>query len=314
MSFSSSVKTELVSIKTNSVNKDKAELSALLHLNGFIRLGSGLHLEVTTENPAIARRIISLIKETYNIRAELSITKKKRLYLNHSYSLKIDNKEDAEVILKDTGCIKENRRGTFEFTDHLPAEIIKTKGKKVAFLRGAFLAVGSVASPEKAYHLELVLKDELFANTLKNLINMFGLNAKVVSRKGSFVVYLKEGEHIKDFLTLIGTQSAILEFENVRVLKEMRNSVNRKVNCETANLDKTVSAARRQTQSIRTIQQFMDLEKLPTNLSELAYLRLENEEASLSELADMLGGQTSRSGVNHRFRKLDSIARRLMKD
>ncbi len=314
MSFSSSVKQELVNLKENNKERKKAELSALLHLNGFIRLGAGLRLEINTENPAIARRIISLIKEIYAIKAELSISKKRRLYLNHSYKLKVDDRDDAKRILLDVGCISVNSRGTFEFSSGVPTEIITAKRNKIAFLRGTFLAVGSVASPEKAYHLELVLKDENFANDLKNLINIFELNAKVVLRKDSFVVYLKEGEHIKDFLTLIGAQTAILEFENVRILKEMRNNVNRIVNCETANLDKTVSAARRQTESIEVIQQYIGLEKLPNNLKELAYLRLENEEASLSELAEMLSQPTSRSGVNHRFRKLDSIARRLMKD
>ena len=314
MSFSSSVKQELVSMKENNIAQDKAELSALLHLNGFVRLGDGLRLEISTENPAIARRILSLIKSVYGIKAELSIAKNKRLYLNHSYTLKIENKSDAEYILLDAGCISLSKRGTFEFPMGVPSEIVKSKKKKIAFLRGAFLAVGSVSSPEKAYHLELVLKDEKFANDIKNIINIFELNAKVVLRKESFVVYLKEGEHIKDFLTLIGAQTAILEFENVRILKEMRNNVNRIVNCETANLDKTVSAAGRQIESIKIIQQRMGLEKLPNSLKELAYLRLENEEASLSELAEMLMQPTSRSGVNHRFRKLESIAGQLMKD
>lgn len=308
------MKQELIALKVNDKKLDRAELSALLHLNGFIKLGGGIKLEISTENPAIARRVISLIKDIYNIRAELSITKKKRLYLNHSYKLKIDDTLDAKEILLDTACVTVNDRGTLEFSKGIPKEIISSKKQQLAFLRGAFLAVGSVSSPEKAYHLELVLKDEKMANDLKNLVNMYHLNAKVVLRKGSFVVYLKESENIKDFLTLIGAQTAILEFENVRILKEMRNNVNRIVNCETANLDKTINAARRQIESIETIEQCMGLEKLPIGLKELAYLRLENEEASLSELAQMLNKPTSRSGVNHRFKKLDSIARRLTKD
>lgn len=314
MSFSSSVKQEIVSLKGINKQQDKAELSALLHLNGFVGLGNGLRLEINTENPAIARRIITLIKDIYNIKAELSISKNRRLYLSHSYTLKVDDSRDAENILLDAGCISLNKRGTFEFPNGIPFDKIKTRQNKIAFLRGAFLAVGSVASPEKTYHLELVLKDEQFASDLKNLINKFELGAKVVLRKESFVVYLKEGEHIKDFLTLIGAQTAILEFENVRILKEMRNNVNRIVNCETANLEKTISAAGRQIESIMIIQEKMGLDKLPNNLKELAILRLENEEASLSELAQMLGKPTSRSGVNHRFKKLENLARRLMKD
>lgn len=308
------MKQELIALRANNKNLDRAELSALLHLNGFIKLGGGIKLEISTENPAIARRVISLIKDIYNIKAELSITKKKRLYLNHSYKLKIDDTLDAKEILLDTACVSVNDRGTLEFSKGIPAVILNAKKQQLAFLRGAFLAVGSVSSPEKAYHLELVLKDEEMANDLKNLVNMYHLNAKVVSRKGSFVVYLKESENIKDFLTLIGAQTAILEFENVRILKEMRNNVNRIVNCETANLDKTINASRRQIESIETIEQHMGLEKLPIGLKELAYLRLENEGASLSELAQMLNKPTSRSGVNHRFKKLDSIARRLTKD
>lgn len=314
MSFSSSVKQELISIKENNKELEKAELSALLHLNGFIRLDEGVKLEISTENPAIARRILSLIKSIYGIKAELSISRKKRLYLNHSYTLKIDDVVDAEEILLDAGCININEQGMLEFISGIPEDATQTRKREISFLRGAFLAVGSVASPEKAYHLELVLKDEQLAEQLKNLVNIFDLNAKVVLRKGSFVVYLKEGENIKDFLTLIGAQTAILEFENIRILKEMRNNVNRIVNCETANLDKTISAARRQLESIHVIEEHMGLEKLPISLKELAYLRLYNEEASLSELAQMLEKPTSRSGVNHRFRKLDSIAKRLTKD
>lgn len=179
---------------------------------------------------------------------------------------------------------------------------------KRAFLRGAFLAGGSVSDPEKTYHLEIAAHYRDFASLIRTIINTYALHSKVIRRKGSMVVYLKEGENIVDFLNIIGAHRALLTLENIRILKEMRNNVNRLVNCETANLDKTVNASVRQISNIKYIQQHIGLETLPENLKEIAVMRLKHTDASLRELGDMLNPPLGKSGVNHRLRKLEKIA------
>ena len=179
---------------------------------------------------------------------------------------------------------------------------------KRAFLRGAFLAAGSLSDPEKAYHLEFAVLSEGFASFIREMLAFFELEAKIVRRKRYFVVYIKEGSQIVELLGLMGAHISLMQLENVRIVKEMRNSVNRKVNCETANLNKTVSAAVRQAEDIRYIQEKIGLDKLPMDLEETARLRLEHTEASLKELGDMLSPKVGKSGVNHRLRKLSQIA------
>lgn len=186
---------------------------------------------------------------------------------------------------------------------------------KKSYLKGAFLSAGSMSDPEKTYHLEIISHHRSLAKEVNDLITYFNLNAKVIKRKGYFVVYLKEGENIVDFLNIIGAHGALLELENVRILKEMRNNVNRIVNCETANLQKTVDASIRQVENIKYIRDNLGFDNLPENLVQIAELRLEYSDASLKELGEMLSPTLGKSGVNHRLRKLDEIAEntRLMK-
>lgn len=189
--------------------------------------------------------------------------------------------------------------------------LVKNSCCKRAFLRGAFLAIGSMSDPNKGYHLELVCDDDVQAQQLVKLLHDFDLDAKIVLRKRYHVVYLKEGENISDFLNVVEAHKALLEFENTRVLKDMRNLINRRVNCEAANINKTVSAATRQVESIRLIQEKMGLEDLPENLRQMAYVRLENPDTPLGELGELLDPPVGKSGVNHRLRKLCEIAEQL---
>ena len=165
-----------------------------------------------------------------------------------------------------------------------------------------------MSDPERTYHLEIICHNKILAAELKKLMHDFNLNAKIIKRKGNYVVYLKEGENIVDFLNVIGAHLALLELENIRILKGMRNDVNRIVNCETANLQKTVDASVRQAESIRYIRDNLGFDKLPDNLREIAQLRLQYSDASLKELGEMLEPPLGKSGVNHRLRKLDKIA------
>ena len=177
-----------------------------------------------------------------------------------------------------------------------------------AFIRGAFLASGSMSDPDRFYHLELVCQNEERAMQLQSILATFGLDAKTVVRKKYYVVYIKEGNQIVELLGLMGADSALMELENIRIVKEMRNSVNRKVNCETANLNKTVSAALRQVADIEYIRDTKGLDFLSPQLEEMARVRLEAPEASLLELGSMLETPVGKSGVNHRLRKISEIA------
>lgn len=202
----------------------------------------------------------------------------------------------------------DHKSGTPVFRDTVDGLLIQQSCCKRAYIRGAFLAAGSISDPEKSYHFEVVCQTMEQAKQLQEVINTFEMDAKIVERKKHFVVYLKEGAQIVDILNVMEAHVALMNLENVRILKEMRNSVNRKVNCETANISKTVNAAVKQLEDIIYIRDTIGLEALPDNLREIAELRLEYPEAPLKELGAYLSPAVGKSGVNHRLRKISSIA------
>lgn len=193
-------------------------------------------------------------------------------------------------------------------SDVVDGVLIQQSCCKRAYIRGAFLAAGSISNPNKSYHFEVVCHTMNQAKQLQEVINSFDMDAKIVERKKHYVVYLKEGSQIVDILNVMEAHIALMNLENVRILKEMRNSVNRKVNCETANISKTVNAAVKQLEDIIYIRDNMGLETLPDNLREIAALRLEYPEAPLKELGTYLTPPVGKSGVNHRLRKISIIA------
>ena len=180
-----------------------------------------------------------------------------------------------------------------------------------SFIRGAFLAAGSISDPEKFYHFEIVCPSQDRAEQVQNIIRTFGIEAKMVTRKKYFVVYIKEGSQIVDILNVMEAPLALMELENIRIVRGMRGQVNRQVNCETANINKTVSAAVRQMEDIIYIRDTIGLHRLPENLEEIASLRLARPDASLKELGEALDSPVGKSGVNHRLRKLSAIAKEL---
>lgn len=182
---------------------------------------------------------------------------------------------------------------------------------KRAYIRGAFIAAGSISNPSKSYHFEIVCNRLEEAEYLRSMMNVFDLDAKIIERKKTYVVYLKEGAQIVDVLNVMEAHVALLEFENIRIMKEMRNSVNRKVNCETANINKTVSAAVRQMEDIKYIRDTVGFDRLPEGLKDVALTRLAYPDASLKELGGLLETPVGKSGVNHRLRKLSEIAVKL---
>lgn len=313
MSFSSVAKNEICRMAPEKECCQIAELSGIMRLSGTIQINGkqGLSFRVVTENPAIARRVFTLIKNVFGKHTDILVKKNNSLKKNNIYMLVIPAEMGARDILIKTGILKEHNDGGIGFVNRFSSELLKKSCCKKAFLRGAFLGGGSISNPEKTYHMEFVANSFDQAEELMKLINSFGLNSKVIQRKNSFVVYLKEGEQIISLLSIIGAHSALLDLENVRIFKEVRNNVNRLVNCETANLNKTVDAAVRQIESIKLIQQKGGLRKLPANLREIAEIRINFPDISLKEIGEMLTPPIGKSGVNHRLRKIEKIAEEL---
>ena len=310
MSFSSKAKNEICRISPGKPCCMLAELAALIHTSGTIQLAGKkrISLKVTTENAFIARRIFMLVKNQYNITPDVLVRKNRRLRKNNSYVLMIAMSDNSKKILEDTRILCSDANGVMGIQMDIDNWLIRKKCCKKAYLRGAFLGGGSVSDPEKAYHLEFIAHSERYAESLCSLIKEMGLHAKLIERKNNYVVYLKEGEHIVNLLSLIGAHTALLNLENIRIYKDMRNNINRIVNCETANLSKTINAAMRQIDNIRYIKERIGFSNLPPSLREIAELRLNYPDASLKELGDMLTPKIGKSGVNHRLRKLDQIA------
>ncbi|EJN4580043.1 DNA-binding protein WhiA [Listeria monocytogenes] len=307
MSFASETKKELTHMDVSDSDA-KVELAAFIRMNGAISFSSQLVImDVQTENAAIARRMYQLLKDLYEVPIELLVRRKMKLKKNNVYIVRL--KSGTRGILEDLRILEP----PMTFTKSIDRGFVKKRSAKRAYLRGAFLASGSVNNPEtSSYHLEIFSVYEERNEAICALMNQFDLNARTLERKNGFITYLKEAEKITEFLSIIGATSALLHFEDVRIMRDMRNSVNRLVNCETANLNKTINAAVRQIDNIKYIQSTVGLEALPERLREIAALRIANEDVTLKELGEMLTtGQVSKSGINHRLRKLDQIAERL---
>ena len=222
MSFSSETKNELARVKDIDVNDKQAELSAIVRMSGTIQFAGlrKINVKITTELNSVARRVFKLLKKEFNIETTISVNKNQMLKRNNSYVLMVKSENGAEKLLKKLGIL-EDRDGFFP-TNCIPKEIFEDDILKKAYLRGAFLGGGSISDPEKNYHMEFVTNNEDYANSLRDLINSFGLNSKIVARKNSFVVYLKESEQISDLLSMIGAYQALLSLQSTKIVKEMR--------------------------------------------------------------------------------------------
>ena len=306
MSFSSEVKEELSEQIASGRHCRLAETAAILSLCGKIVITENDRycVKIQTENLAVARKYFTLLRKKFNIRDEVSVRKSREVRF---YSVIVSKDPEERRLLGET-CLLDEDGNVSECMSPMHHRLLRQNCCRRAFIRGAFLAVGSVSDPEKSYHFEIVCAAPEKARQLQELLASYDVDAKVVLRKRHYVVYIKEGSQIVELLGLMGAHISLMQLENVRIVKEMRNSVNRKVNCETANLNKTVSAAVRQAEDIRYIQEKIGLDKLPMDLEETARLRLEHTEASLKELGDMLSPKVGKSGVNHRLRKLSQIA------
>lgn len=277
-------------------------------MNGSLSFSNRrLIIDIQTENAAIARRIYVLLKRSYEVTVELLVRKKMRLKKNNVYIVRLVEK--AKEILDDLQIIQ----GDFSLVHNISHDLIRKKCCKRSYLRGAFLAGGSVNNPEtSSYHLEIFSLYEEHNDSICELMNEFDLNSKTLERRKGYITYLKEAEKITEFLNIIGAHNALLRFEDIRILRDMRNSVNRLVNCETANLNKTIGAALRQIENIKYIDRAVGLDSLPDKLREIAELRITYQDVTLKELGEMMaGGTISKSGINHRLRKIDELAEKL---
>lgn len=310
MSFASEIKKELTGIETDTCCQ-YAELAALIRMNGVISMSQRKYtLDIQTENAAIARRIYTLIKNLYDLPVELLVRKKMKLKKNNVYIVRI--KEGVEDLLMELEILQKPHM----FVRTISKRYLKKSCCQKSYLRGAFLAGGSINNPEtSSYHLEIFNAYEEHNNALCNLLNKFDLRARKLERKKGYITYLKEAEKITEFLSVIGAHNALFKFEDVRIVRDMRNSVNRLVNCETANLNKTIGAAFRQIENIKLIERTVGLDALPEKLQEIAELRVKHQDVTLKELGELVStGKISKSGVNHRLKKIDEFADKIQYD
>lgn len=306
MSYASEVKKELTTLEVHFGNA-KAELMALIRMNGSLSIRNHqFELSVQTENPATARRIYTLLKKFYDVESELIVRRKMKLKKNNFYIVKLKN--GTMEILEDLAILDD-----FQIQETVAMDFLDDDAKVRSYLRGAFLATGSVNNPETSrYHLEIYSLYEDHNKTICEMMNRYGLNARTTERRSGYITYLKEAEKIADFLSLIGATNAMLKFEDIRIVRDMRNSVNRIVNCETANLNKIADASKKQVENIQLIDEKIGLDKLPAKLQEVAIVRINHPEESLKNLGELVpGGPISKSGINHRLRKLNEIATKI---
>ena len=300
MSFTVKVKEELLGLDT----KSKSELAAIMKMSGSLGIASqGLTLSITTENAKIARHIYELLLNFYQVKSDIRHHQKTNLRKNRVYTVFLDEK--VEDILSDLHLAD----AFFGIQEGIDPLILSDDEASRAYLRGAFLSNGSMRDPESGkYQLEIVSVYLDHAQGLASLMQRFLLDAKTIERKKGAVTYLQRAEDIMDFLIVVGAMEAMAEFEAVKILRETRNDINRANNAETANIARTVTASMKTINNIVKIMETSGLESLPIDLQEVAHLRVNHPDYSIQQLADSLSKPLTKSGVNHRLRKINKIA------
>ena len=312
MSFSIKVKNELANHISNATHCRIAELAALISMCGSVIIdeNNNYKIRVKTETQPTAEKIKKLLWKTFKVDVDISTRENAYSKVGRTYTLLVGDHQQALKILQATKLINENNeiRENFSITNNI---VIMKDCCKRAFIRGAFMAAGSISDPNKSYHFEIKCNSEKKAKQLIELLENYNIDGKMVARKGGYVVYIKEGEGIVDVLNVMEAHVSLMEMENVRILKGMSNYYNRQVNCETANIKKTVATSVRQIDDIDFIIQNKGIDYLPEKLQDIAWVRKENPDASLQELGEMLDPPLGKSGVNHRLRKICQIAQEL---
>ena len=305
MSFTAEVKDELSRIMPKRNCCPKAELAALVRVEGTLHITGAerYRLEVATETAPVARKTIKLLHELYGLKTELTV-RRSILHKTNNYLITVPQQAKLTQSLNDLGILDDS----LDISYRIPGRLVKKDCCAVSYLRGAFLGGGFVADPHGDFHFELTAEAPEMADDLVTLMARFEMEARVTKRRGLYAVYLKGAEPIVTFLALVGAHRALLRAEDVRVMKSVRNRVNRLVNAETANLVKSTDAAMAQLEGIRQLAEARGLDGLPPALRELAYLRLEHPDASLRELGEYADPPLSKSAVYHRIRRLEELA------
>jgi DNA-binding protein WhiA len=305
VSFTAEVKEELSRVMPTRSCCPRAELSALVRVEGTIHISGGerYRLEMATETAPVARKAIKLMHTLYGLKTELTV-RRSVLHKTNNYLITVPSQPALATALSDLGILDESMGLAYG----APARLVRKDCCAVSYLRGAFLGGGFVADPHGDFHFELTAETEQHARDLVGLMARFGIEARVTRRRGLYAVYLKGAEPIVTFLALVGAHRALLRTEDVRIIKSMRNDVNRLVNAETANLQKSADAAIAQVEDIRYLAEVHGLDWLPPALAELAQLRLDHPDVSIRELGEYAQPPLSKSAVYHRIRRLESLA------
>ncbi|MGL4607779.1 MAG: DNA-binding protein WhiA [Eubacteriaceae bacterium] len=314
--FSALLKKDLGKLSFGTKENLCSELSGIINGAGTIIVDKNekMSLSIKTENPSVARRSYLLIKEILKSKPQIKIEKTKKFKEHRAYLIILEDSKLVKKILTKTKILTYNSQGQAFFTQKIPEGFTKTLPLKKSYLRGTFLGCGSISNPEKTYHLELVgkrgpqTKRNQTLESIKNLLEEFQIKPNLIYRKSHWVLYLKEGESVSNFLNVIEGHRGLLQMENIRIVKEMRNDVNRQVNCETANMNKTVNASFGQTADILYLKEKLGLSALPKNLYDIAEIRLNYPDDSIKELGERLDPPVGKSGVYHRLKKLGEMA------
>lgn len=304
--FNSFVKSDLCKVTLKHQHCMTAELAGIIHTSASLTLGTGgVGIQISTESKNIINRIYSLVKKVYNINSEL--TQSSNRLQTEYYQIRIIPNDYSEF-LANLGIDFEQGFGVNKNNEVFRA-IISKDCCKASYLRGAFLVGGIISNPESSYHLEIISGSELSCDAIKSLIESMNFKTATIGRKTGTATYIKDAQGISDFLKIIGAHNSVLKLEDIRMIKEIKNNLNRQINFENANIDKTVNSSLDQVNNINKIDSQIGLESIAPSLQEAARARLENPQATLSELAEMCG--ISKSGMNNRFRKIAEIAEKL---
>ncbi len=313
MSFSSETKNELARIMPEKKCCMLAEIAGFMRIAGSIQLigGGRFKIVMTTSSPAVARHYKMMIKNYFSIDTSVSMGQANSLKRGHAYILSIGPEDLSEQILRETGILMV-KEGMNVISDGIYEGLVRTKCCRKAYLRGAFLAGGTVNNPEKEYHFEIDTGTEILARDLRKLMNTFvDISAKIVTRKKGYGVYLKSGEQVRDVIGIMGASNQFFRFDDVMMLKGIRSQTYRLNNLDNANIDKAIKAAENQIRSIKRIQERRGLDFLSAKLREAAELRLENPDIGIEELGRLMDPPLSKSGINNRLRRIEEIAKEL---
>lgn len=307
--FSVETKEELAHLWPEKRCCQAAELAALVRTIGDLGVwargaGEGRLLTFTTDQPAVARKVIRLMRHLFDLTGEVVVKRRRGRRKSNSYAVRYLPGTGVNRALSELGICSENGR----FVAAPDDDLLRYDCCRRAYLRGTFLGAGWVSNPDRGNHLELSLPDPEYADAVSQLLFGYGLPVRLASRKDLPILYLKEGEQIAKFLNVVGAHQSLLKYEDVRALKDVKNQVNRLMNADAANLEKTIEASARQIEAIALIQRTIGLDRLPLPLKHLAEARLHHPEASLKELGEMLNPPVGKSGANHRMRALLKIA------